>query len=209
MKQKEELANSFRCRASAAGKLATNPRSKTEVLSETTKTFAKEWLIEQIYGYRKDIKSKYLDKGNQLEDTGIDKAIEWLDLKFVLKNEKHFEDEFFTGTPDLILEDEVIDIKISYDCFTFPLLENEIPTKDYEHQVQVYMHLTGKKKARVVYLLLNTPENIASWEEPKDYETQPKENRIKAFEFEYQPEVIELLKNRVIETRNFLKLLVK
>ena len=195
----------FLARASAGGKLATNPRSKTETLSETTKTFAKEWLIEQIYGYRKEIKSKYLDKGNQLEDTGIDKAIEWLDLKFVLKNEKSFEDEFFTGTPDLILEDEVIDIKLSYDCFTFPLLENEIPTKDYFYQVQIYMHLTGKKKARVVYLLLNTPENIAHWEEKKDYENQPKENRIKAFEFEYQPEVIELLKNRVIETRNYLK----
>ena len=110
MKQKEELAKSFKCRASAAGKLATNPRAKTEVLSETTKTFAKEWLIEQIYGYRKEIKSKYLDKGNQLEDVGIDKAIEWLDLKFVLKNEKHFEDEFFTGTPDLILEDEIIEL---------------------------------------------------------------------------------------------------
>lgn len=205
MKQRKELVNLFKCRASAAGKLATNPRSKTENLSETTKTFAKEWLIEKIYGYRKEIKSKYLDKGNQLEDIGIDKAIEWLDLKFVLKNEKHFEDEFFTGTPDLILEDEVIDIKISYDCFTFPLLENEIPMKDYFYQVQVYMHLTGKRKARVVYLLLNTPEDIASWEEPKDYENQPKENRIKSFEFEYQPEVIELLKNRVIETRNFLK----
>lgn len=205
MKQREELANLFKCRASAAGKLATNPRSKTEVLSETTKTFAKEWLIEQIYGYRKEIKSKYLDKGNLLEDIGIDKAIEWLDLKFVLKNEKHFEDEFFTGTPDLILEDEVIDIKLSYDCFTFPLLETELPTKDYFYQVQIYMHLTGKKKARVVYLLLNTPEDIANWEEPKDYENQPKENRIKTFEFEYQPEVIELLKNRVIETRKFLK----
>lgn len=205
MTQREKLANSFKCRASAAGRLATNPRSKTETLSETTKTFAKEWLIEKIYGYRKEIKSKYLDKGNQLEDVGIDKAIEWLDLKFVLKNKKSFEDDFFTGTPDLILEDEIIDIKISYDCFTFPLLENEIPTKDYEHQVNVYMHLTGKKKARVVYLLLNTPEDIAPWEEPKDYENQPKENRIKSFEFEYKPEVIELLKNRVIETRNFLK----
>lgn len=205
MKQSKKLSSSFKCRASAAGKLATNPRSKTETLSENTKTFAKEWLIEQIYGYRKEIKSKYLDKGNQLEDVAIDKAIEWLDLKFALKNEKSFEDDFFTGTPDLILENEVIDIKISYDCFTFPLFESEIPTKDYFYQVQVYMHLTGKKKARVVYLLLNTPENIAPWEEPKDYENQPKEHRIKAFEFEYQPEVIELLKNRVIETRNFLK----
>ena len=29
----------FKCRASAAGKLMTNPRNKSESLSETTKTF--------------------------------------------------------------------------------------------------------------------------------------------------------------------------
>lgn len=66
----------------------TAPRNKSEVLSETTKSYIKEWLIEQIYGFRKEIKSKYIDKGNKLEDTAIDKAIEWLDLDFVMKNAK-------------------------------------------------------------------------------------------------------------------------
>jgi len=144
----------FKIRASASGKIMTNPQKKTDTLSKTTISFVHDWLIESIYSIRKDIKNKYLSKGLLLEDEGIDSAIDWLNLPFVLKNEKYFEDDFFFGTPDLILEDEVLDIKCSWDCFTFPLFDKEIETKDYFYQLQVYMHLTGKKKARLVYVLL-------------------------------------------------------
>lgn len=164
---------------------------------------------ENIYGYRKEIKSKYLEKGTVLEDIAIDKAIEWLDLPFVIKNEKSFEDEFFTGTPDLILENEVIDIKCSYDCFTFPLFEEELPTDDYYYQLQVYMHLTGKKKGRVVYVLLNTPEEIAPWEEEKDYDDLDKKYRVKSYEFDFDEKVIEDLKEKVLLTREYLKEITK
>ena len=105
----------FKCRASAAGKLMTNPRNKTEILSETTKSYVKEWMKSQIYGYKKEITSKEMNKGIIFEDTAIDKAIECLDLPFAIKNEHRFEDEFFTGEPDLLLQDEVIDIKNSWD----------------------------------------------------------------------------------------------
>ena len=74
MTQREKLANSFKCRASSAGKLATNPRSKTETLSETTKTFAKEWLIEKSADTEKK-SNQSIKQGNQLEDVGIDKAM--------------------------------------------------------------------------------------------------------------------------------------
>lgn len=164
---------------------------------------------ENIYGYRKEIQSKYLEKGTVLEDIAIDKAIEWLDLPFVIKNEKSFEDEFFTGTPDLILENEVIDIKCSYDCFTFPLFEEELPTDDYYYQLQVYMHLTGKKKGRVVYVLLNTPEEIAPWEEKKDYDDLDKKYRVKSYEFDFDEKVIEDLKEKVLLTREYLKEITK
>lgn len=192
----------FKCRASAAGKLMTNPRNKSELLSETTKTFVKEWMKQQIYGYKKDITSKEMNKGIIFEDTAIDKAIEWLDLPFAIKNEKRFEDEFFTGEPDLILQDEVIDIKNSWDCFTFPLFEKEIPTDDYFYQVQVYMYLTGKRKARVVYILLETPE---TYNHPAmSYDHVDFKYRHKEFSFDYEPEIIEKLKERVINIRNYI-----
>ena len=194
----------FKIRASAAGQIMTNPQKKTDLISKTTVTYVYNWLKESIYGVRKEINNKYLNKGITLEDEAIDSAITWLDLPFVLKNEKYFEDDFFCGTPDLILEDEVLDIKNSWDCFTFPLFENEIPTKDYFYQLQVYMHLTGKRKARLVYVLLNTPEDL-TWEKQNDYSSLDKKYRIKTFSIEYDESVIEDLKQRVINIREFIK----
>lgn len=199
----------FKIRASAAGKVATNPIAKKDLLSQTTISYVQDLLKESIYGIKKDFTSKYTDKGNKLEDEAIDKTITWLDLPFILKNEEQFEDEFFTGTPDLILEDEVIDIKNSWDCFTFPLFENELPTKDYFYQMQVYMHLTDKKKGRVVYLLLNTPDDVAPWESKYDYNSIDKKYRIKSFEINYDSEVIETLQNRILDIRKYIKTLNK
>lgn len=198
--------DTFKIRASASGKLMTEPRSKSETLSETTKTYVKEWLTEKIYGIRKEIKSKYLDKGNILEDTAIDKAIDWLDLPFAIKNEKFFEDEFFCGTPDLIVNDVVYDIKCSWDAFSFPLFESEIPTKDYFYQLQVYMHLTGCKKAVLTYVLLNTPDFMI-YEIKHDYDAMDKKYRIKTFEIDYNLEVIEKLQNKVENVREYLQTL--
>ena len=194
----------FKIRASASGKIMTNARSKSELLSETTKTYVKEWLIEKIYGIRKEIKSKYLTKGLKLEDTAIDKAIEWLDLPFTLKNEKFFEDDFFCGTPDLIVNDVVYDIKCSWDAFTFPLFETEIPNKDYFYQLHVYMHLTGCKKAVLTYVLLNTPEEL-TYEDKHNYDNMDKKYRIKTFEIDYSEEVIADLQQRVTNIREYLK----
>ncbi|HWS60606.1 MAG TPA: hypothetical protein VN182_06720 [Flavobacterium sp.] len=192
----------FKCRASAAGKLMTNPKNKADLLSQTTKSFVQEWLKQQIYGYRKELTNKEVNKGIIFEDIAIDKAIEWLDLPFAIKNTERFTDEFFTGEPDLLLHDEVIDIKNSWDCFTFPLFDKEIPTDDYFYQVQVYMYLTGKKKARVVYILLETPEtyNQPEWK----YDHVDKKYRIKEFRFDFEPEIIEKLKERIINIRNYI-----
>lgn len=197
--------NQFKIRASAGGKIMTNPRSKSELISKTTISYVHDWLKESIYGVKKDFTSKYTEKGTLLEDEGIDKAITWLDLPLVLKNETRFEDEYFTGSPDLILEDEIIDIKLPWDAFTFPLFEDELPEKDYFYQVQIYMHLTGKKKARVVFLLLNTPEEIAKWETHHDYSAVPIDKRWKAYPVEYDPAVIADLQERVGNIREYIK----
>jgi len=200
------MKNLFKCRASGGGALMTNPRTKSETLSETTKTFAENWVKESIYGIKNEINSKYLTKGIELEDEAIDKAIDWLDLPFAIKNEKFFEDEFFTGTPDLILEDEVLDIKNSWDAFTFPLFEKEIPTKAYFYQLQIYMHLTGKTKARLVYLLLNTPEKLI-YEPQHKYDNVDKKYRIKSFSIEYDAELIKEMQTRVKTVREYINTL--
>jgi hypothetical protein len=198
----------FKQRASSAGKLAINPRSKGEVLSQTAKAHLQEWLTSQIYGVRKEIKSKYLDKGNAVEDAAIEYAAKELGWLFAEKNKEYFEDNYFCGTPDVILDDTIIDIKSSWDCFTFPLFDDEIPNKDYFYQLQVYMHLTGRRKSVLCYVLMNTPEGL-SYEEPQDYTSVDSKYRIKTFEVEYNPEIIAELREKVIEARNYLKIINK
>lgn len=192
----------FKLRASAAGTLV--PNGKGSLLSVGGKTYLKEWLTSEIYGVQKQIKSKYIDKGVMMEDQAIDFAVKMLDIDFSLKNEATFEDEYFTGTPDMILSDCIIDIKNSWDCFTFPLFETEIPTSDYFYQLQVYMHLTGKRKAKLVYVLLDTP--ATQWDAGIIYHVEDR-LRIKSFDVEYDPAVIESLQAKVIEARKYIELI--
>ena len=198
----------FKIRASASGKLMTRPRSKSEVLSKTTKSYLQEWTKEQIYGVTKSIKSKYLDKGNQVEDDAINYASAEKGWLFAEKNEEYFEDDFFCGTPDVILDDKIIDIKSSWDCFSFPLFYNSIPNKDYYYQLQTYMYLTGKTKAQLVYVLMNTPEEL-TLEDSFDYTEINSKYRIKIFDIDYDKKVIEELKTKVIESREYIKTLCK
>lgn len=193
----------FRCRASALGKLMTSPRSKSEILSQTTKTYLEEWVKEQIYGIKKQINSKYLQKGLALEDTAIEFYSVAMDKDFMIKNLDNFEDDFFTGTPDCMHEGIVYDFKTSWDCFTFPLFDQE-PDMGYYYQLQVYMHLTGLKKAKLVYTLQDTPEFL-TYEEPISYAHVEDKYRVKEFDIEFDPQVIEMAKAKVIECRDYLK----
>lgn len=193
----------FKLRASAAGTLV--PNGKGSLISAGGKTYLKEWIASQIYGVEKQIKSKYIDKGVMMEDQAINFAVKMLDIEFALKNESRFEDDYFTGEPDMILNDRIIDIKNSWDCFTFPLFETEIPNSDYFYQLQVYMHLTGKRNATLVYVLLDDP--ATNWEAGIIYDVEDK-YRIKTFDVEYDPMVIESLINKVIEARQYISTLV-
>ena len=193
----------FKIRASASGKLMTKARSKTELLAKTTTSYLDEWMKEQMYGVRKEIKSKYLTKGNEVEDAAIDYAASELGWLFAIKNNQYFEDDYFCGTPDVILDDKIIDIKSSWDCFSFPLFEDNIPNKDYYYQLQTYMHLTGIKKAQLCYVLMNTPDEL-TYETPFDYSHLSSEYRIKTFDIDYDADVIQELINKVELSREYI-----
>lgn len=150
----------FRCRCSQIGKIMTQPKDKNALISKTTQTFLDQWLKELIYRRRKEFSSKYTEKGIQVENSSIEFASEQLGWGMVFKNEKYFENDWLTGTPDIILNDRVTDIKNSWDCFTFPILDAELENSDYYWQVQGYMDLTGKESAQVVYILSDTPEHL-------------------------------------------------
>ena len=129
-------------------------------LSEGAKTYCKLWLKEQLYDKKKEFSNKYTRKGWQMEDNAIDFISEQLGYGFLAKNEQHFEDDFMHGTPDVILADHVIDVKNSWDFSTFPLFEKECYNKNYYYQAQCYMHLTGRKNYKLIYVLMDTPEKM-------------------------------------------------
>lgn len=192
----------FKIRASGVSQIMTNSRTKSDPLSQTCKTFLQDWYKEKVYGFRKEIKSKYLTKGLMMEDEAIEFYSIAKEVDFMIKNLDHFSDEFFTGTPDLIHGGIVYDFKTSWDAYTFPLFDTE-PDKGYWMQLQVYMHLTGLKNAKLVYTLLNTPEFL-TYEEPINYDHLDFNLRIKEFEIDYDPEFIDSVKERVLLCREYL-----
>jgi hypothetical protein len=66
------------------------------------------------------------------------------------------------------------------------------------------MHLTGLKKAKLVYTLQDTPEYL-TYEEPVSYSHVENKYRIKEFDIDYDLEVIEKAKEKVLEAREFVK----
>ena len=194
--------NEFKIRCSAIGLIMTEARAKSETLSQTCISYLEQWVKEQLYNTKKQINSKYLTKGNEVEIEAIEYYAEAKDLGFVLKNQDYFENDFITGTPDLITNGVVYDFKSSWDCFTFPLFETKVD-KNYEAQLQGYMSLTGLKNAKLVYTLQNTPDQL-QWDEPIDYSIYPENLRIKEFEIAYDSEFIERVNNRVIECRKYI-----
>jgi hypothetical protein len=197
----------FKIRCSAIGQIMTNPRSKSELLSQTTKTYCETWIKEQIYSTKKTIQSKYLTKGIDVEEIAMEYYADQKGLGFIVKNYDHFQNDFMTGTPDLIYKDEVIDFKSSWDCFTFPLFGDQVD-KGYFAQLQGYMALTGLKKGRLVYTLQNTPDEL-EWDEPVDYSGLDSKYRIKEYQIDFDCDFIQSVNDRVLECREYINHLTK
>ena len=214
----------FKCRASAMGVLMTNGRGKDAGMGATAKSYLKEWFIEQLTGKSKDIESKYFDHGNFAEQAVLDRASKYYGFKFE-KNEEYLSNDFFTGTFDSKSAEMVIDVKAPFSAFSFPYFDEE-PPKGYYHQLQVYMALTGLKKASLVYGLENHSEDsidrlaskiawkkgkeepdMEDWDKAKNrltYDNMSDELRIRTFEFERNDELIEKMQQRVIEARQYI-----
>ena len=193
-------------RASQIGKLMIEPRSKSEALSQTTKTFLEELAIENRFGVKKEFSSKYTEKGIICEA----EAIALID-PFFDKNEITFENDWITGTPDVIDENSIIDVKCSWNIWTFPHFEAEIPTKDYFYQLQAYMWLTGKSHAKLTYCLIDTPDQLI-YNEPLNWHRfghLARCERIKTYSFDFDAELIEKVKLRCEIASEYYENLIK
>jgi hypothetical protein len=222
----------MKIRCSQIGKIMTAPRNKSEVLSQTTKTYLLELAVEEKYGIKKEFWSRYTDKGNQVEDEAITLVNDVLDVGFIYKNEENISNEYITGTPD-INTNVLIDVKSSWDAFTFfeKVVEDELKNKDYYYQLQGYLWLTNKDEALLCYCLIDTPLQIVEDEVRREHWKQneigenddirayveakhsfthiDKQKRVKTHVIKRDEKTIEAIKTRIEECREYYTNLIE
>ena len=215
----------FKISCSQIGLIMTESKPKGG-LSVGAKTYCENWLLSKIYEKQKMFQSKYTNKGILCEEETIlflEDAENW---GIAFKNDIRKSSDYIHGECDVLLVDKVVDIKNSFDFSTFPIFENEIPDKNYNWQIQGYMHLYKRKKGEVIYCLMDAPEEIirkeAYFKLGRDYtEIQyldfaqqyfyshfPNELRIKKFEFEFDSEKIKAVEDKVKLCREYIKELI-
>ena len=218
----------FRC--SGTGSLMTEPKLKADKdagnLSETAKTFVQDKWLFDTYGFAESIKNQYMDKGNECEQDSMDLVTQVLEGGFRSRYNTKLQNDYVIGTPDIVLQDCVEDIKTSWNLKTF---FNAELSKMYFAQAQCYMWLTGKEKYRLIYSLVPTPQSMVLneceklvYKYGKNYDNEdyiaecqqiqrnndlikelPTEKRVKVFAFDYEPEYIELLKIKIEKAREY------
>lgn len=216
------MTHPLKIRASKCGFLMTEPKAandkKAGNLSETAKTYIRELWIERNYHRRKDFTNKYVEKGLLNEEVSIDFA-SLLHNELYEKNINLFANDYITGTPDILSGEYVIDVKSSYDIFTF--MKTEL-TDLYYYQLLAYMELTGLRKAKLIYCLTDAPEATiqrelkqAQWQLQASalpeleeklrrelcYPDIPLEQKVKVFEVEYNADDIVRLYGKIEKAR--------
>lgn len=202
-------------------------------LPQGAKTYCEDWLKSNLFNPRKqEWKALVIDKGLACEEDGIKMIAEVFNYQDFYKNDEYFDNEFMQGCPDVLHNGVVRDTKLSWDLFTFPMFNDELPNEDYWWQLQGYMILTGYKKASLDYVLIDTPIPLVlldlkklyyqsggvaeEWTQEKyeylypnyRFDDIPKEKRIKSFEFDYDESVKESVKQRVELCRIYINQLI-
>jgi len=154
-------------RASSVGYLMVDPQSKADkeagILSKTAQRHLLDVYIAEKYGRKRDIQTKQMKKGVEVEDQSIELLNKYWGTNYS-KNQDRYTNGFITGHPDILDSGKVVDIKSSYDLWTF--LGNLPDKLDslYYWQLMSYMWLTGATKGHIAYCLSNTPFGIVEQE---------------------------------------------
>ena len=150
-------------RCSSLSALFTEPKLKEDKLagklSATAKTHLYEVYASNLWEIEKDLVTKQMEKGIVAEQAAIS-LISSVDGFPYEKWQQRAENSFVSGHPDIVTGDGIIDIKCSWNAFSFlPKLMEDVDN-NYFYQVQGYMWLFNKKVARISYCLVDTPPNL-------------------------------------------------
>ena len=214
----------LKIRASQVGKIMTSSRSKGDVLSKTAKSYLEQLAKEELLGVRTEFSSKYTDKGNIAEDDSIRLVESVMDLGFLYKNDEFYENDYVTGTPDVLTSDVLLDVKSSWNVDTFPMFDKTLDNKLYYYQLQTYMWLTGRTESYLCYCLVDTPKFIIKSEVKKlhrprysdikaiilkhKFNADTEKYRVKTFKVVLDTNVILEIKERIEECREYYNNLI-
>lgn len=156
-------------RASSWGNLMAEPQKKEDREAGKLGATCQKELIkiycQEIYGRKKEITTKHMDKGKQAEEDSIT-LFSRVEKRLYCKNEDEIENEWFRGHPDIFTGDhiqnaeEVWDIKTRWELESFmPKLTEKMDAGE-EYQLQAYFSLTGAKCGGIANTLVDCPANI-------------------------------------------------
>lgn len=188
----------FKIRCSAISQIMGNSKIKGE-LSQTCKSYLHTWYAND----NEIIQSKYFDKGNIMENEAIDLMANVLNYGLAFKNEESKENEYFTGTADVVLHDIIIDLKCPWNKKTLHSNVFDIDS-DYEWQGRGYMHLYKKEKFILFYALMDTPEDL-NYGNEISYTHIPLNERWLAYQVNHDENIINLIIERVKQCRQYLE----
>lgn len=220
--------NNYIFRCSSLGKIM----SAKGDLTVANKTYLGELFTETMEGKRKEISSKYFEKGNFMEEDGVGMVNDWFyPTKLLTKNKERKVNSFISGECDLKHDGIIWDIKNAWDVFTFGKAEL---TDAYEWQGRGYMWLWGVDVFRLFYCINNMPEHLIIEEEKKmfyrhsfispedeeyqklcielrafhNYDSKPIYEKFKVWEIQNEADQIEKLKAKIIKCREYLNFLL-
>ena len=192
-------------RPSQLGKLMTNPRNKSEVLSETAKAEIRRIAKEDFFGYSSEIKTKPMIKGTDWEQDGIDLLNNVRFTKYT-KNKLRVENEYMSGCCDILLDDLIIDIKSSWSLDTFPATPSEGESSDYEWQGRAYMWLYDRPEFELIYTMYNTPDELLTdWDNLSIHRVDhiPSHHRITVITYQRDEQYEDLIRERLIHCNEY------
>ncbi len=132
-------------------------RAKVE-LSDGAKTTCEELVREDVFGRRKIIETKYMDKGIEMENTSIALYSEFIGEE-LFKNDERKRNDYWVGECDNC-QGKIRDFKTSWEHSSFPRAVPELKNTLYEWQLQLYMDLWGMDEAELIYCLVDTPVRL-------------------------------------------------
>jgi len=138
----------------------------SDSLSDSCKSFlTRTYAIEKYYSGKKGRQRSSMVKGSIVQQEAFNLFMESEGKKYNTQS-KLLKNDFISGIPDMYdgtlatSSEEIIEIKSSWNIFSFLSAVNKPLKSSYYWQLMGYMYLTGAKIGTIAFCLINTPENI-------------------------------------------------